>query len=295
MAPGEKTDQIQMINFDLDKKVRYNVKLPFTMECTDIQQRLINEQGNIEVTNTMDWRTEVKISDPGYGDFIADVSLNKPVTYRGYRFFQSQTIPVGNARQISLELTPTAGGEPLTATISRNGTTTLADGTQVDYTDFVPDFMIGPDGQPDTKSGEYNNPAAVLNVTPPGGERIRVFAFAQKLPDNAPIGAAKAGYKWRLASFEKSPLAHVLSIKYDPYNAAFIAWYVGGFGLVGALAFVFFTSHKRYWALIDKDENGQVKVVFAGEANRNFLPFTDRFNKMADDLRGQKEQSNGRD
>jgi len=104
--------------------------------------------------------------------------------------------------------------------------------------------VVGSDGQPDTRSGEYNNPVAVLNVTPPGGDKIRVFAFAQKLADNVPVGAPKAGYKWRLVEFEKSPLAHVLSIKYDPYEASLIAWYFGGFGLVGALIFVFFFSHK---------------------------------------------------
>ena len=295
MVPGDKKDQIQKIDYDLDKKIRYNVKLPFTMECTDIQQRLINENAGIDVTNTMDWRTEMKITDPGYGEFIADIGLNRPVTYRGYRFFQSQTIPIGNARIINLELTPKSGGEALNVSIHRNGSATLADGTKVDYTDFVPDFTIGADGQPDTRSGDYNNPAAVLNVTPPDGERTRVFAFAQKLPDSAPIGAPKAGYKWRLASFEKSPLAHVLSIKYDPYNAAFIAWYIGGFGLVGALAFVFFTTHRRYWALIEKDENGHVKIVFAGESNRNHIAFTDRFIKMAAGLQAQQDGSNGRD
>ena len=103
-----------------------------------------------------------------------------------------------------------------------------------------------------TRSAEYNNPVAVLNITQPDGKTEKVFAFANKLPDNAPINAPKAGYRWRMQSFEKSPIAHVLSIKYDPFNAAFIAWYIGGFGLIGALCFVFFFSHKRIWALIDR-------------------------------------------
>ena len=82
-----------MIRYNVDnavgfKKDRYNVKLPFTMECTDIQQRLINENGSIDVTNTLDWRTQLKIDDPQYGVSIEDASLNKPLFYRGYRFFQ---------------------------------------------------------------------------------------------------------------------------------------------------------------------------------------------------------------
>ena len=284
MMPGQSMDEIQKIEFDLDQKKRFAVKLPFTLECTDIQQRLINEDGNIDVTNTLDWRTEVKITDPGYGQTIAEVSLNKPYTYRGFRFFQAQTIPVGNARTIKLDVTPQGGGAPMRVDIPRLGRTQLPDGTKVEFADFQPDFTFGQNGQPDTRSGEYNNPAAVLNVTPPGGEATRVFAFAQKLPENAPVGAPKAGYKWHLASFEKSPLAHILSIKYDPYNAAFVAWYIGGFGLVLALMFVFFLSHRRVWAEIPKTEGGTSDIVIAGEANRNQLAFGDKFKQIVDDL-----------
>jgi hypothetical protein len=57
MMPGQRTDEIQLIQFNLDKKERFNVKLPFTIDCTDIQQRLIDEKANIDVTNTLDWRT----------------------------------------------------------------------------------------------------------------------------------------------------------------------------------------------------------------------------------------------
>ena len=120
-------------------------------------------------------------------------------------------------------------------------------------------------GQPTTKSGDYNNPAVVLDVTPPSGEMIKIFAFANKLPDNAPINAPKAGYRWRLTNYERSPLAHILSIKYDPYNAAFIAWYIGGFGLIGALIFVFFFSHKRVWAMIEK----KADYVFGLKGNQS--------------------------
>ena len=284
MIPGEKTDEIELIKYNLDKKDRFKVKLPFSMECTDIQQRLIDEKGSIDVNNTLDWRTELKIDDPSYGISMQEASLNKPMMYRGYRMFQAQTIPIGHARTITLELTPQNAGEVIRTNIARNGSTLLTDGTKVDFVDFQPDFTFGPDGKPDTRSGDYNNPAAVLNVTPPGGEKIRVFAFAQKLADNIPVGAPKAGYKWRLADFEKSPMAHVLSIKYDPFNASIIAWYFGGFGLVGALMFVFFTSHKRVWAHVRKNEDDKVEVVLAGDANRNQIPFADKFKKIADSL-----------
>ena len=287
MIPGETTDQIQMLQFNLDKKENFDVQLPFTIACLDIQQKLINPGGEIGVNNTLDWRTQIKINDPEYGETIADVSLNKPFSYRGYRFFQAQTVPIGNARTIKLELTPEKGGENLTVDLMRNGATNLADGTKIEYASFVPDFVLN-NGKPDTRTAEYNNPAAILNITTPAGEKATVYAFAAKLPDNAPIGAAKAGYKWRLAEFEKTPLAHVLSIKYDPFQGAFIAWYFGGFGLMGALVFVFFFSHKRIWALIDKKRENEFEVVIGGGANRNHLGFEDKFNRIIDDLEEDK-------
>lgn len=284
MIPGDKNDQIEMIQFDLDKKERFNVQLPFTITCLDIEQKLIDERGSIDVTNTLDWRTRIKINDPEYGETVADVSLNKPFTYRGYRFFQAQTIPIGNARTIKLHLTSEKDGGGSEIEIPRLGSVQLDDGTKVEYEEFLPDFAFNSEGQPDTKTGEYNNPVAVLGVTPPGGTRVRVFAFGGNVAENIPVGAPKAGYKWRLSSFEKAPFAHVLSIKYDPYEGALIAWYFGGFGLIGALGFVFFFSHRRYWVVVETDEKGEPIVTLGGDTNRNHAGFDEKFDRIAESI-----------
>ena len=289
MIPGDENDRIQMIQFDLDKKEKFEVQLPFSIACLDIEQKLIDQRGGIDVSNTLDWRTRIKINDPEYGETVADVALNKPFTYRGYRFFQAQTIPVGNARNITLELTSQLDGSVQKIEIDRLGSTTLTDGTKVEYEDFQPDFVFGPDGKADSKTGDYNNPVAVLGVTPQGGERTRVFAFAGNV-DNIPVGAPKLGYKWKLAAFEKSPFAHVLSIKYDPYSGAFIAWYFGGFGLMGALAFVFLIAHRRIWAVVEKNAFGAYEVVIGGETNRNHIAFEDKFNKLVEQIRGGQRE-----
>lgn len=284
MIPGNESDKIQMIQFNLDKKEKFDVQLPFSIACLDIEQKLIDPRGGIDVTNTLDWRTRIKINDPEYGETVADVALNKPFQYRGYRFFQAQTIPVGNARSITLQLTSQADGSQQSIQIPRLGSAELADGTKIEYEDFLPDFAFNNEGKPDTKSGDYRNPVALLGVTPPGGQRQRVFAFAGNIADNIPVGAPKLGYKWRLAEYEKAPFAHVLSIKYDPYNGAFIAWYIGGFGLVGALAFVFFTSHRRIWSIIEETRDG-VRVITGGEANRNQNGFEQLFGRIQREIR----------
>jgi cytochrome c biogenesis protein len=293
LFPGQKTDEIQELHFNLDRKEEYAVKMPFIVECTDISQKLIDMKGSIDITNTMDWATVIRIDDPEYGVTAATVSLNNPFSYRGYRFFQAQAASLGNARSIKLLLTPEKGGEPVPVEIMRNGSADLADGTKIAFDSFHPDFVFDQQGQPDTRSVDYNNPAAVLSVTPPGGEKTRVFAFANKLPDNAPINAPKAGYRWRITDFEKSPFSHTLSIKYDPYNGAFIAWYFGGFGLIGALMFVFFISHRRIWALVEDGKSGAFDVTLGGNSNRNQFGFEDKFQKIVAGL--EKEDTGGKD
>jgi cytochrome c biogenesis protein len=287
-----------MIEYDLDSKQEFDVKVPFTYTTTDIQQKLIDPSAGIGVQNTMDWRTRLQIDDPEYGTTTADISMNNPFNYRGYRLFQAEASRMGNARSIDLDLTSQTSGNKQNVSIPRLGNTTLADGTYVEYDEFLPDFSFNAEGRPDTRSGDYNNPVAVLSVTAPGGERQRVFAFPSGVAGDNPVGAPKAGYLWRMSDFEKVPFAHVLSIKYDPYSGAFIAWYFGGFGLIFALCFVFFFSHRRIWALIEPKSGGQFLVTLGGHANRSELAFEDKFRKIASDLRSKRfdseNESNGR-
>ncbi|MEK7722982.1 MAG: cytochrome c biogenesis protein ResB [Acidobacteriota bacterium] len=273
---GQKNNQIQIIQFNLDKQERYSAQLPFTITCTDIQQKLIDPRGSIEVNNTMDWRTQIKIDDPQYGETIADVSLNKPFSYRGYRFFQASAITVGAARRMTLEFTPENGGQPVKVELARNGEAALPDGTKIKFEQFWSDFVAG---QPESPTNEYQNPAVKIKILNSNNQSFDAYAFANQLPGDAPIGKAVGGYKIKLVDYEKSPLAHVLSIKYDPYNGHFVAWYLGGFGLMFALVFVFFIAHQRVWALIDGDN-----VVLGGNTNRNHLAFEDKFKKLVSEL-----------
>ncbi len=283
LAPGETSNEMVETVFNLDQPGRQVTQLPFSIECTDIQQKLHKKEGPITADNTLDWLTYIKIKDPEYGDREALVHLNRPYDYRGYRFFQASFISLGRARHINLRLTPAAGGEPLDVTIKRGGMAQLPDGTQLKYENFFPDFAFN-GGKPDTKSGEYNNPAAFLSVTTPAGQKERAYAFQTPLPESAPIGAPVAGYKFKLVDFEKVPEAHVLSVQKDP-GATMV--YVG-FGLLGlTLSAVFFFSHQRVWARIEEREAGEFEVALGGNTNRNKLGFGDRFRRLVSKISGQ--------
>ena len=276
LQPGESSNEMSNLAFHLDQVTRVPVSLPFTVTCTDIQQKLIQKDGSIMANNTIDWLTRIRITDET-GTREALVHLNEPVDYRGYRFFQASFIAFGQARNITLRLTPENGGAPLEVNIARNGSTTLADGTRIDFESFQPDFVIGQGGKPDSQSEDYNNPAAVLKVTTPTGQQKTVYAFAKELPDGAPVGAPFGGYKYHLKDFEKVPLQHVLSIQKDPGK---IPFYAGGLMLILSLLAVFFFSHQRVWALVEKRAGGGCEIILGGNTNRNKLGFEDRFKKL---------------
>jgi hypothetical protein len=93
---------------------------------------------------------------------------------------------------MTLELTPQNGGETvLTVELMRNGSANLPDGTIVEYEAFLPDFVLN-QGKPDTRSAQYNNPAVVLNITTPDGEKNRKLTLsARNCPTMRPSARRK--------------------------------------------------------------------------------------------------------
>ena len=59
---GKSDDKILRNVFNLDQVGQQAVELPFTVECLDIRQTLIDKTKSISSSNTIDWFTKVKIS-----------------------------------------------------------------------------------------------------------------------------------------------------------------------------------------------------------------------------------------
>jgi cytochrome c biogenesis protein len=284
LEPGTTSRQLSETIFNVDQLSKTFHNLPFEVECTDVEQKLIRKEGRITSDNTLDWLTRIRIKDPARGETDALVHLNAPYDYGGYRFFQASFIPNGKARRITLRVTPQAGGEPQDLNIPRDGAATLADGTRVEFKDFAANFTVG-GAQQESGEGEYNLPAATLAVTRPGAAAVKAIAFTPEMAERAPFAKQPvAGYTWRLVDFEKAPQAHILSVQKDP-GATTV--YIG-FGLLGlTLGAVFFFSHDRVWALVEEKEEGRFEVVTGGNTNRNHLGFGDRFRKLVAAIGGE--------
>ncbi|MGD9589541.1 MAG: cytochrome c biogenesis protein ResB [Pyrinomonadaceae bacterium] len=280
LAPGESSDLIQENVVELDQVHQVTKRLPFEVTFTDIEQKLIRRDGSLGVGNTIDWITHFRISDET-GQHDGMVQMNRPFDYRGYRFFQASYIPTGRARHVTIDLTPAGGGDPQRLTIKRDGAAVLDDGTRVRFSEFRGNFRIGPE-DPNEDTSDYPNPAAILQVTPPGGTVETAYAFG---PQMANIPAAKkptAGYTYSLVDFEKVADRHILSVQRDP-GATVV--YVGFVLLCITLLAVFLFSHQRVWVVFEAGQNGGKNVISGGHTNRNPNAFEERFNSFRDKLK----------
>ena len=309
IKPGRTSDRFATSEISLDGARESQAVLPFQIECTDLQQQLIREEGGLDNSNTIDWLSSIRIIDKERNhqeDMV--VHLNNVGDYRGYRFFQNSFLPVGNARYIKISFEPAAGGPATEVRIARSGSTVVRDkdgaeigpeaevpgiGT-VRYVEFYPDFDIDDSG-PTTLSRDYNNPAAQLEITGAGGKRTMAFAFNPQLSEqyltkaNEKVGKDGGenpllvnGNKVILREFEKVSLTHTLTVQYDPGRTPV---YIGFTLLVLALCGVFFFSHQRVWAVIEPDGKGS-KIHFGGNTNRNRPAFEGRFNSLVQSVTG---------
>ena len=281
LAPGETSNLIRENVVDLDRISEVTKQLPFDVTFTDIEQKLIRNEGSLSAANTLDWITRFKIIDGGE-THEAIAQMNRPFDYRGYRFFQASFIATGRARSITIAVTPADGSAPHEVKIDRGGSATLADGTVIRFAEFRGNFRIGPE-DPNEDTSEYPNPAAVLQVVPPGGAVETAYAFGPQMANIPVAGKPVAGYTYRLKDFEKVSDRHVLSVQRDP-GANIV--YIGFVILFITLVAVFFFSHQRVWVMFEKGEGNRYSIVTAGNTNRNQNAFDDKFQSFASELRG---------
>lgn len=286
LAPGETSNLISENVVDLDRVSEVTKQLPFDVTFTDIEQKLIRKEGSLSAANTLDWITRFTIRDEGQ-TYEAIAQMNRPFDYRGYRFFQASFISTGRARNISVAATSADGSATHELKIERDGTAVLPDQTSIRFAEFRGSFRIGPE-DPNEDTSEYPNPAAVLQVVPPGGSMQTAYAFGPQMA-NIPIASKPvAGYTFRLTDFEKVSDRHILSVQHDPGSNVV---YVGFTLLFFTLVAVFFFSHQRVWLVIEESADGDgCSLDVAGNSNRNQNAFDDKFRRFVSELRATTER-----
>lgn len=284
IIPGQSSSEYVSFEAKIDGDQMKRMQLPFSVECTDLRQELIDGKGGLEPMNTVDWLSYIKIKDAG-DSASGLVHLNEPLDYKGYRFFQSSFQPQGYARKITLSLESFDGLPAQEITIGRNTTTKVPNIGEISYDQFYPDFTIQQQ-RPGTLSGEYKNPAVRLQVKAPDGSIRPTLAFNPGLATSFYGSAGKqelghlliAGRKAILKDYEKVAISHTLRVQYDPGREPV---YIGFVALLVSLGGVFFFAHQRVWAVVKPSGKGS-SVYFGGDTNRYSAVFRERFEKLAD-------------
>ena len=298
IVPDKQGDRMMQSVFNVDQNAMMHnsgireLELPFTIEGLDIQQKLIDKDKGIDMPNTLDWITRVRIHDKETGQKTdALIHMNHPFDYRGYRMFQTNWIAQGNAREVKIRVRPSssvaASGDAQDITLGRNGQAKLADGTLVRFREFNPSFTANRDGRVEMAAETYENPAAHLDVIYPDGDNRDVWAFneaGRMMLEQAPFLKSKFGdtgkYSFTLVDFEKVGVAHDISIQYDP---GIKVVYAGFLMLCLSLMAVFFFAHQRLWLVVEEG-----KITLGGDANRNRLGFEDRVKQLIAKIRGEQ-------
>ena len=294
IEPGRTSDRFTTMQDTLDGPRTGTLSLPFRIECLDLQQKLIRAEGGLDAQNTIDWLSYIRIVDGGTQKDML-VHLNNVGNYRGYRFFQSQFSPVGNAREVTVVFQPTAGGTEVATTLGRKGSgapdsVDVPGIGRVSYIGFYPDFDVSGNDFV-TRTGEYNRPVAELDILGAEGKHRTVLAlgsqaaadFLEAADRRSAAGGVNQllynGNKVLLKSFEKVSGAHTLTIQYDPGRTPV---YIGFVLLLLSLCSVFFFSHQRVWAVLESDPSGDGGRLFiGGNVNRNRQAFEETFQRMA--------------
>ncbi|HJQ26558.1 MAG TPA: cytochrome c biogenesis protein ResB [Blastocatellia bacterium] len=294
IEPGRVADKFTTMQDTLDGPRTSTLTLPFKIECLDLQQKLIRPEGGLDQQNTIDWLSFIRIVDSGTQKDLL-VHLNNVGNYRGYRFFQSQFSPVGNAREITIAFQPVNGGAEVTTTLGRKGssapqTAEVPGIGRVSYVGFYPDFDVSGNDFV-TRSGEYNRPVAELDILGTDGQHRTVLALGSQAAtdflDEAERRATGGGVnqllyngnRVLLKSFDKVSGAHTLTVQYDPGRTPV---YIGFVLLLLSLCSVFFFSHQRVWAVLEAGESDHGgKLFIGGNVNRNRQAFEATFQRLA--------------
>jgi cytochrome c biogenesis protein len=300
IEPGVDSQTFSTLKVTADGDQTGMARLPFVVECTDLQQQLVDNSGTLEQGNTVDWFTTVRLvdSEKNLTTKPVKVHLNEPYDYRGYRFFQSSFAPRGYARSITVKFVPVAGGQASEATIPRGEQVDVPGIGRVSYTDFFPDFTVT-NGKPDTEAVEftgYNKPVALLKIVGPDNQARGAFAVNEKMADqfySQDSGADKGallvnGNRVLLSAFEKVGISHTLTVQYDPGRTPV---YIGFSLLIVALCGVFLFSHQRIWAVLEPQGDSS-KAFLGGNTNRNKPAFEARFNSLVESVVGRRETKN---
>lgn len=225
--------------------------------------------------------SRLAVEEKGREVIQKQILVNKPLTYKGMRFFQASYGPTGMPEKLVFEAhwADDARGKhpPQTFTLRQGEPVRLKDGgTQVDLAAFIPDFVLVGD-EIGSRSDEPRNPAIQLTVTRPEGKQVGVWVFPQD-PRLAPPD--ESGIRFRLVDLEMEYMTG-LQVAHEPGQN--LIW-AGCLSLTAGLMMALYMSHMRLWGVVGRDREGRPALLLGGQPSKYRESFERRFNELASAL-----------
>jgi cytochrome c biogenesis protein len=207
------------------------------------------------------------------------ISVNDPLTYKGVRFFQANYTPTGSPHQLVMEASWHDNGaqKHRTLTLVPGAPAQLDEqGSVVELANFIPDFVL--DGnQITSRSDEPRNPAILLQVTRPGGQRSSAWILAKSPELNPPNDS---GINFRFVNVEMENMTG-LQVAYEP--GQWLIW-GGCLSLTCGLMMALYLAHIRIWGVAGVDRKGRPVLLLGGQPSKYRENFERKFQELTREL-----------
>jgi len=266
LTPGMRSEKVEPLTTGGAPR-----RLGFTLRCEEAGMEKYPDG------SPRQYWTRLAVEENGREVLRKQIFVNDPLTYKGVRFFQANygstgvpsrlvleaSWPQGAARQHSTQALTLRPGQPVR----------LADGTQVELGDFVPDFVLQGD-QISSRSDEPRNPAIRLQVTRPEGKQASVWVFPKAPQMNS---ANDTGIDFQFRNVEMQYMTG-LQVAHEPGQG--LIW-AGCLLLTGGLMMALYWSHIRIWGVVARDRRGRPILLLGGQPSKYRESFERRFDELA--------------
>jgi len=240
------------------------------------------------------WKSDLTVLEKKSPILSKTIAVNHPLTYKGYSFYQ--TSYGWNWDSPSVEIWAKSKSDPaflkkMTLKVGERALLEDKAQTTIAVKGFFPDFVLGESKQPENRSDQPNNPAAVIEGFR-GGEKIfyaYIFAnpefrdFAQMHAANEKDKGAETDLAFELKKFEAGQYS-VLEAAKDP--GANLIW-IGCALLMLGLGLAFYWPTWEIKAVLEESQ-GKTELIAGGIAAKSREAFGAEFEKIASALRRSK-------
>lgn len=191
------------------------------------------------------------------------IRVNSPLEYKGLKLFQADYI-LNEFSEFTFSLTHKDTLEPFGDIVidlhDPERYYPLENGYQVELFEYYPDFELGENGKPRTKSSIPNYPSFIFIVTTPTkpqGERSWVF-----LGETVEMPGVQNEYALKMKDVKFNSVTGLMVRK----DLSLPVLSVGGFIVMIGLMLCFYWQHRRIWVQRDGEQ-----VYIAAHTNKNWF------------------------